>query len=116
MSTIKGNTIGATWGTTGSASGAALGNGVIIRASKNVDGKITELANNEDEAIAAVLHDERAELECEIATGSGTAEPTRGAPFTVGGTTGFVTGWTVNWARGEFKKITVRARKYALIS
>lgn len=114
---IKGNSIGATWGTTGTVgAGTALGNGIIRRASKNLDGKVTELADNDDEAVAAVLHDDRYELEADIVMGSTSAEPTRGNAITIGGVTGTVLGATTNWETGGWKSMKVRARKWAKIT
>lgn len=114
--TIKGNTRAATWGTSGAASGAFIGSGVITRVRDRKGGQTFEHKDENNETVAAILHDETRELSIDIDTGTGSTLPARGDQITAFGVTGYVLDCEKTGARGAVQGITVNAKKWVNIS
>lgn len=116
MSLIKGNTRGATWGTSGAGSGSFVGSGIITRVRVRKDGQVFEHKDENNETIAAILHDEMNELQLDIDTGTGSILPARGDQISAFGLTGYVLSAEKTGARGSVQGISVTAKKWALVT
>lgn len=111
---IKGNTRGITWGssTAGVTSGALGTKGIIVSAKRRVDGKISEIGDEDDETVIVVLYDDHSVLDLEVITGSDSALPARGDAVTICGVVGVVLNCEVGFTKGKEKTMRVSAKKW----
>lgn len=114
--TVKGNTRAVTWGTLGGASGAFIGQGILTSISLARKADVFEHKDENNETIAAILHNLKDDLKIDIDTGTGSVLPAQGDTITVYGVTGYVVGCEKKGSRGAVQGITVTANKWAGIA
>jgi hypothetical protein len=113
---VKGNTRGVTWGTSASATGACIGQGILVSVTRAKKAQVFEHKNEDNETIAAIHYDHTEELALEVDCGTGTTQPEVGDSITVLGRTGYVQSADLKGSRGAVKTLSITAKFWVNIA